>query len=234
MSISPLPGGRRQASFSLAVRTRALSAAVVAAVLTGCVAEMPSPPGNDRFLVEPVRLTHQVTFAGDGTRLDSAEAHLLAAFLDEADPDHEADIYLDAQGQGKDGRVDAVAAALDVLGRESQGAGADYGSEHGVTVTLVQDVFLPESCLNGDRWPDPRLPPASCTQALTLVRMVEDKNDLLRGRKLGPALSETAANAAAEHLGRDRPAPAEELPAAVQPVTPQQIPPSPLTREASY
>lgn len=222
---------RRLRASSLAT---ALVASGLMAGLMGCVAEMPSPPGNDRFLVEPIRMTHRIVFAGDDSQLGAAQQYELATFLDEADPEGRADIYLDAEGPEKGGRIGAVAATLGDLGRESLGTGGGEGSEHGVTVTLLQDVVLPESCLNGDGWPQPHLPPASCTQALALVRMVEDQDDLLRGREMGPALSATAANAAARHLGRRAPAAVEERPASVEPETTPELPPSPLTREANY
>lgn len=214
------------------LRASSLTIALAASGLMGCVAEMPSPPGNDRFLVEPIRLTHRVTFAGDAGKLGAAERYELAAFLDEVDPDGKADVYLDAVGPEKNDRLDAVAAALGGLGRESAGSGGGEGTEQGVTVTLLQDVILPESCLNGEDWPHPNLPPASCTQALTLVRMVEDQDDLLRGRQMGPASSESAARAAARHV--ERGAPVEEQPAAIDPENTPRLPPSPLTRDASY
>lgn len=211
----------------------AISAALLAVGLAGCAAKMPSPPGTDRYLVEPVRLSHQVAFAPDAGQLSAAEGLRLVDFLNEVDPDGDGSVYLDARGDSQNERIAAVASVLDKLGRETRGSSAGLGDEHGVTVTLVQDVVLPESCLNGDQWPDPRLAPASCTQSLTLIEMVEDPDDLLRGRTMGPALSETAARAAARHLGRT-PAPAdEERPAAVEPTTPR-LPPSPHTREASY
>ncbi len=225
MSNSPTSARRRRPGLALLM-------ILAAAGLTGCVAEMPSPPGNDRFLVEPIRLTHRVTFAKGDAALGEAEHDQLATFLDEADPDRRADIYLDARGDEKNRRIDVVAAALGGFGRKSAGAGGGDGSEYGVTVTLLQDVILPESCLSGDDWPDPSLPPASCTQALTLVRMVENKDDLLRGREMGPAQSATAANAALRHLKRRAPAAIDEQPASSDPeVTPT---PSPLTRDASY
>lgn len=226
MSNSSTPENRRRPALVLAI-------SLAAAGLMGCVAEMPSPPGNDRFLVEPIRVSHRVTFAGGAAELGEAEQYQLAAFLDEVDPDLRADIYLDARGPEKNGRIDAVAAALGGFGRESAGTGGGDSTEHGVTVTLLQDVILPESCLNGDDWPHPNLPPASCTQALTLVRMVENQDDLLRGREMGPAQSATAANAALRHLKRRAPA-AEERSASSDPETTPTLPPSPLTRDASY
>lgn len=213
-------------------RAPAFALMVAAMAIQGCVAEMPSPPGADRFLVEPIRLTHRVPLAGNIKTLTTDQLDQLATFLEEADPDGRADIYLDARGPGKNDRMDAVAAALGELGRKSEGSGGGEGIEEGVTVTLLQDVILPESCLNGDDWPDPDLPPASCTQALTLVRMVEDQDDLLHGRTMGPALSESAANAAARHLGRT--APTKERSASGDAEATPQLPPSPLTRDASY
>ena len=213
---------------------RSLGLALLASGLMGCVAEMPSPPANDRFLVEPIRLTHSVTFVQGESELVEAEQYDLAMFLDDVDPDGRADIYLDASGPDKAERVGAVAATLTALGRQSAGSGGGQGNEHGVTVTLLQDVILPEACLDRDGWPQPHLPPASCTQSLTLVRMVEDQDDLLRGRKMGPALSQTSASAAARYLQKREPAQAEEQPASSDLEAPQQLPPSPLTREANY
>ena len=215
-------------------KTSSLAVTLAAAALVGCTAEAPSPPGNDRFLVEPIRLTHRVTFVRGQSELSPAEAYELAAFLEEADADRRADIYLDARGSEKNGRIDAVGTALGDLGRESAGTGGGEGTEHGVTVTVLQDVVLPEACLDSDGWPEPHLPPASCTTALTLVDMVENPDDLLRGREMGPALSETAASAAARHLQRRAPAPADELPASVEPEAAPQLPPARDTLEASY
>jgi len=226
MSNTPFTTGQRQSVL-------ALSLTLVVAGLMGCAAELPPPPAKSQYIIEPVRLTHEVNFSSEGSRLSPAEGLELIEFLDQIDPDGEATIYLDASGPNDGDRVDAVAGVLSKLGRESSGASSSFGSEHGVTVTLAQDVFLPEACLSSDGWPDPRHPPASCTQALTLVQMVEDKNDLLRGRTMGPALSETAANAAARYLDRMEPGVAEEQPAAAEPTTPR-LPPSPFTREASY
>ncbi len=209
--------------------------ALILAAMTGCTAEMPSPPGTtDRFVVEPVRLTHRLAFPGGASGLTPAQLYELAAFIDETDPEGRASIYLDAGGPERNGRLDAVAGALGGLGRETLGSGGAEGTEHGVTVTVMQDVLLPASCLDGDSWPHPDLPPASCTQALTLVRMVEDQNDLLRGRELGPALSSTAANAAARHYNKRAPEPVDERPASVDPQSIPQLPPAPATREASY
>lgn len=207
----------------------------VIVITASCTAKMPSPPGTtDRFVVEPVRLTHQVVFPSGGGGLTAAQQYELANFIDETDPEGRGSIYLDARGPERNSRIDAVADALGGLGRENLGGGGGEGTEHGVTVTVMQDVLLPEACLNHDSWPHPDLPPASCTQALTLVRMVEDQRDILRGRELGPALSSTAANAAARHYDERAPKPAEEKPASLDPQAIPQLPPATLTREASY
>ncbi|MEZ5930472.1 MAG: hypothetical protein R3F54_00685 [Alphaproteobacteria bacterium] len=218
------------------MRASSLTLVLLAVGLAACNATTPSPPGSDRYIVEPVRLTHRVTFAGGSTELSPAQQYELATFLDESDPERRASIFLDAAGPEKIGRIGAVAAVLDGLDRESAGTGGGEGNDHGVTVTLLQDVVLPEACLTGDGWPQPGLPPAGCTQALTFVRMLENPDDLIRGREMGPALSETAARAAARHYQRQGvPAPAEERPASLeQPETTPTLPPSPLTREASY
>lgn len=222
----PSPARRRGPSFALALAVLALA---------GCTAEAPSPPDSDRFLVEPVRLTHRVAFAGGSRELSMAEQYELSSFLDQADPEGRATIYLDAHGQEKMGRIGIVAEALGALGRESAGTGGGQGTEHGVTVTLLQDVVIPEVCLGGDGWPQPQLAPAGCTQALTLVQMVEDQDDLLRGRDMGPALSATAAGAALRHFERRATqAPADERPASVDPEAMPELPSAPITREASY
>lgn len=215
--------------------TKSLFAVLILSAVTACTAEMPSPPGTtDRFLVESVRLTHRVTFPSGASALSLAHQYELASFIEETDPEGRASIYLDASGPERIVRIDAVADALGGIGRKSLGSGGSEGTEHGVTVTVLQDVLLPQACLDGDSWPHPDLPPASCTQALTLVQMVEDQNDLLRGRELGPALSSTAANAAARHYNSRAPKPADERPASADPQEIPQLPASPLTREASY
>ncbi|MGI9509503.1 MAG: hypothetical protein ACR2QJ_09165 [Geminicoccaceae bacterium] len=213
-------------------RIASFGAALLTTVLVGCVAEMPSPPGTDRFLVEPVRFTHQVTPDGGTGELGIAEQAELAAFLQDADPDNRADIYLDAHGPGRNSQIDAVAAALRTLGRKSAGAVGGEAVGQGVTVTLLQDVILPEACLSADDWPHPDLPPASCAHALTLVRMVENQDDLLYGRTMGPAMSAGAANAASRHY--ERIAPARDGAAGSGDEATPELPPSPLTRDASY
>jgi hypothetical protein len=224
-----------KASSRIQASAKPLFTLLLLAAMTACTAEMPSPPGvTDRFVVEPVRLTHRVAFSGGAAGLTPAQYFELAAFIEETDPEGRASIFLDAGGAERNGRIDAVADALGGLGRESHGSGGAEGTKHGVTVTVMQDVLLPEACLNGDSWPHPDLPPASCTQALTLVQMVEDQDDLLRGRELGPALSSTAANAAARHYNARMPEAVEERPASADPQAIPQLPPVPLTREASY
>ncbi len=204
------------------------------ASLAGCSPDLPPRPSADHLLVEPVRLSHRVTFP-DGTVEPGPEAaEELALFLNDVDPDGRAEIYLDAQGPLRNFRLDAVAGLLDYLGRSSSGAGGVTAADFAVTVTVVDDVFLPASCMDGDQWPHPDLPPASCTHALTLIRMVEDPDDLLQGRELGPALSITAAKAASRYLQR-RTRRASDVPANAE--TPQQqqpLPPSAPTQAASY
>lgn len=204
--------------------------------LVGCTSDLPSrPAGTDKFLVESVRLSHQVTFASDTVEMSPAAPEQLATFLNDADPDGKAEIYLDAKGPDSDGRLDAVAAMLDYLGRASSGAGGAIASDIGVTVTVTDDILLPASCMDSDQWPSASLPPSSCTNALTLVRMVEDPDDLLRGRKLGPASGARAAEAASSHMMNRAPA-ASELPASATPEAGQQpqLPPAPMTQGASY
>jgi len=47
---------------------------------------------------------------------------------------------------------------------------------------------------------EPRLPPG-CANALNLAEMVEDQNDLIRGREMGPAFVAPAAAAVERYLG---------------------------------
>ncbi len=218
---------------------RAVLAGPIAALLgfaslAGCSPDLPPRPSADHLLVEPVRLSHQVVFPDGTVELEPEEAGELAAFLNDADPDHRAEIYLDAQGPLRNFRLDVVDGLLDYLGRSSSGAGGVVAAEFTVTVTVVDDVFLPVSCLDGDQWPHPDLPPASCTSALTLIRMVEDPDDLLQGRELGPALSVTAARAASRHL-QQRTRRSSDVPgtAATPPQQPA-VPQSASTQAVSY
>jgi hypothetical protein len=194
--------------------------------------DLPSRPTSGEFVVEPIRLSHQVTFATDTVEMAPAAPDELLAFLDEVDPDRKAEVYLDAGGPLRNERMDAVAAVLSNLGRTPTGTGGAAVSDFGVTVTVADNIVLPASCMDHDLWPDPNLPPASCTTALTLVRMVEDPDDLIQGRELGPASSTSAADAAARLLERRGPS-ATELPASVE-AGEQQLPPSSSTQDASY
>lgn len=202
-------------------------------VLSGCAAEVPPTPGTDRFVAEPIRLTHHVVFADKGDEITSAQQYELAKFLDEIDPDRRAEVFLDATGPLKDDRVESVAGFLQELGWESAGGGGGHGVEQGVTVTVLEDVILPEACFNSDDWPDPRLPPASCTNALSLVRMMEEPDDLVSGRTLSPSMSARAA-AAAVALMKRKAASQGSTAAAGDGDAPSNLPPSSLTRDASY
>ena len=157
----------------------------------------------------------------------------LAAFLDEVDPDGKAEIYLDAAGPFQNDRLDAVADILAAQGRTASGTGGAVASDLGVTVTVADDILLPASCMDHDQWPDPSLPPSSCTTALTLVRMMEDPDDLLRGRELGPASSASAAAAVARHRDSKAASAAGERPASAG-ETQQLPPPSSPVQDASY
>ncbi len=218
-----------------AVSVRPLIISVMAVgVLASCnTKDLPSNPTSDEFVVEPIRLSHQVTFASDAVEMSPAAPEELSAFLDEIDPDRKAEIYLDAGGPLRNERMDAVAAMLSNLGRTPTGTGGAAASDFGVTVTVADNIVLPASCMDHDLWPDPNLPPASCTTALTLVRMVEDPDDLIQGRELGPASSASAAEAAARLLER-RPPSAAEVPASAEAGELPQLPPSSSAQDASY
>lgn len=211
------------------VSAGSLAIAVALAGLTGCTTgDLPTRPETEQFLVESVRLTHQITFASDTAEMAPATPDALLAFLGEADPDGKAEIYLDAKGPLKNERLDAVAAVLRDLNRIASGTGGAAATDFGVTVTVADDIVIPASCMDHDQWPNANLPPASCTTALTLVRMVEDPDDLLRGRTLGPASGARAAETAAHHMQRK--ALTTEVPANAE----GQLPPSNQAREASY
>lgn len=213
------------------------SLAIIAG-LAGCTSDLPTrAAGTSEFLVEPVRLSHQVTFASETAEMNPGAPDQLITFLNNVDPDGNADIFLDAQGPFSDDRLDAVAAMLHHLGRSASGSGGATTNDIGVTVTVADDILVPASCMDSDQWPSDSLPPSSCTNALTLVRMVEDPDDLLRGRELGPASGAGAAATAARHLERRKSA-AEQLPASAssqQPAEPLPSAPAPaMTQEASY
>ena len=78
-------------------------------ILAGCTTEdLPTRPTSNEFVVEPIRLSHQVTFASETIEMSPAAPEELSAFLDEVDPDRKAEIYLDAEGPLRDERLDAV------------------------------------------------------------------------------------------------------------------------------
>jgi hypothetical protein len=59
---------------------------------------------------------------------------------------------------------------------------------------------IPTVCLQvNDGWPDPRMINAGCSNALNLADMVEDPQDLLLGRELGPGSAAAAAAAIERH-----------------------------------
>jgi len=68
----------------------------------------------------------------------------------------------------------------------------------------VKRVLAPDACLTNEEpspadLGEPRLP-LGCANAFNLQRMVEDKRDLVQGRRLGPAPMGPAARAAIHYL----------------------------------
>jgi hypothetical protein len=69
-------------------------------------------------------------------------------------------------------------------------------------------ALVPDACLNygHDVGPAGERLPAGCANAYNLMRMVEREQDLVRGRKLGPAPAAPAARAAQRYIdGADGP-----------------------------
>lgn len=215
-----------------AARPRSVVFALGLGVLTGCAADLPEQSSKDHYLVEPVRVSHQVTFASDTAEMGPGAVEELLDFLSEVDPDERGDIYLDAEGPLSGQRLDVVAGLLQDVGRDPSGTGGAATADFAVTVTISDDVILPAACLDSDDWPHPDLPPASCTNALNLVRMVEDPDDLIRGRELGPASSARAAETALRFMQQRNQA-TEDVPASVD-AGQELLPSSPATQDASY
>ena len=215
-----------------AARLRPFAFILGLGALMGCATDLPEQSSKDHYLVEPVRVSHQVLFASDTAEMGSGAVDELLSFLSEVDPDNRGEIYLDANGPLSDQRLDIVAGLLRDIGRTPSGAGGAATADFAVTVTVSDDVVLPASCLDSDDWPHPNLPPASCTNALSLVRMVEDPDDLIRGRKLGPASSARAADTALRFL-QEREQAAEEAAAELDPGR-QSLPSATTQQNASY
>ncbi len=197
-----------------------LGALLLAGSLAACMAPFTPPETHsDRFVREPIELSHQVAFIGPGTQLDQGNFEALASFLAEVDPDRQGAVSLRAAGPQAAARKAAVADSLAQLGVEaSDGGAAPASAANAVTVTLQREVLLPTACLQDDQWPDQGLAPSGCTTGLTAVEMAEDQRDLIEGRSMGPASGAAAAAAIERYLDRRPEQPASgpgELPPAV-------------------
>lgn len=65
---------------------------------------------------------------------------------------------------------------------------------------LQQTVLVPDACITPDTADDPVYLPSGCANNLNLQHMAARKQDLLRGREMGPAMAAPVARAAQNYI----------------------------------
>lgn len=172
------------------VRTLALLCA-----LSACAPEPPPRPLRT-FAVVPVEQSHMVAFEAGSVALDGEAQRQLHAFARSHDVATAGKVVLEGGEPEGAARQAAVAAALRALGVPAERITAAEGAlEPGlVRVTLHGDAIVSLDCAEDGAAAGGTLP-WGCVNELNLLHMVEDPEDLLRGRSLGPGSAGRAVRA---------------------------------------
>ena len=149
-------------------------------------------PTND-FLVEPVRVSHDVVFAGGVTDIAPAQASQIDRFVSQLGVNHSDELVVVGHGPLGFLRAEAVQSRLTHMGVASRRVDMGTSPREVVTLTLTRTVHLPTACVQGNRTIMDRsggvsiLPLPRCSNDMNLARMIADPDDLTGGRTLGPA-----------------------------------------------
>ncbi len=198
-------------SFGQLMSRGLLGTALIWIGLAACSPAIPDAQKSNRFVVEPVTITHEVHFPPGETRLSAGEKTRLSRFLATLDQDQAGALFLDGTGALASDRHDAVERYIQATGRRPVARNQRQASLRSdvVLLSLRRNVILPSACLDADGWPVPDLLPANCANELNLLEMVENQRDLLQGRHLGPAPAAPAGDLARQYINRFSGTPAE-------------------------
>lgn len=149
-------------------------------------------PTNE-FLADPVRVSHDVVFASGATAISPAQSSQIRSFLAQVGVQPGDELVVAGHGPLGFLRADGVQAELAEFGVASRRVDMSTSPRDVVTLSLTRTVYLPTSCIQGNRTLYDRsggvslLPLPRCSNDLNLARMIADPEDLTTGRELGPA-----------------------------------------------
>jgi hypothetical protein len=83
--------------------------------------------------------------------------------------------------------------------------GNHYLAHTGANTADLRNQLMPETCLDLPADATPDLLPPGCANQLNLLRMVQQPEDLVHGRAMGPALAAPAADAVQHYLQMQQP-----------------------------
>ena len=182
----------------------------VGVLLCGLAACAPGqlPRPSPDFVRMYTEQSHTVRFAGEGFDLDEEAQRNLHTFAQDHEIMTVKEIILEGGDPQRKARQTAVLEALRAAGApkgsitettETTAAETTSGSQ-AVVVTLRIETVVPLACIERSKVYPGRLPPG-CINQLNLMHMVEDPEDLLRGRNLGSGSAGHAVQARERYEG---------------------------------
>lgn len=175
-------------------------------LLAGCGHDRLPAAGPAEFVKTDVHLDHQVRFSTGRDSLTAADRQQLARFLAEADPEADGDISISI-GPGNSRRLTYL---QDLLMAEGRGWSSRVEPHRGPDIAILSidhEVLLPTRCAGAGLWDSDIADsseglPLGCTTSMNLSAMIDNRDDLLRGRPLGPAAAAPAVDIARHYLSR--------------------------------
>lgn len=176
-------------------------------LLAGCGHDRLPVAGPAEFVEGDVRVDHQLRFAPGSDTLAAADRQRLVRFLAGIDPgaDGAIEISIGPGGSGQAERLTHLQAILTAEGRGSSGRVHAHPHPDVAVLSVEQDVVLPTRCAGAGLWDSDIADgteglPIGCTTSMNLEAMIDDREDLVRGRPLGPAAAAPAAEIARRYL----------------------------------
>ncbi len=161
--------------------------------------------------VETVTMLHEVKFGFGEDALSASESDRLLQFLSASMADMNSHVTIDGPRKSAGtfdvltkARLDSISDRLGEVGVKVKPAPAAINSlsrpDDSIVVTVTRTMLIEPDCAVPKTIYGPRPTHVwSCTNAVTLGRMVADPRDLERGRTLAPAEGETMAKAIARY-----------------------------------
>lgn len=160
--------------------------------------DVDSSPSMDDYIVETVRVNHDIVFLPGSASLDPIARAGLRSFVSQIGVSASDDVTVVASGPFALARENEIAAELADIGIESvRMAEGNVGFDQ-VTVSLTRTNYLPTDCLGGSvEYLNPGVMqmPHGCATGLNLARMVANPNDLVVGQPAGPTDGVTVSRA---------------------------------------